>query len=130
MTRVNYREMQGPTGYLAHRKAFDGHSSMSAEWTTMRPRAGRLNDIEFDRLCMDWTRAVAASKRMYVVYSYVTPIAWAVDDEPAYVVGQRFSVTTSKGQSYVRAWINYYYEDTSKAEGFAAYQTARNEMGR
>lgn len=37
----------------------------------------------------------------YVVVSYATPIAWATP-EGWYVVGERFSVTTSRHQSQVR----------------------------
>ncbi len=102
---VSYRDMKGPKGLLAQRAEFTGNS-MRAEWTSMCPRSARLNDTEYDLLYGEWLRSVRLEQRMYVVYSYDTPIAWAIGDEPAYVVEEKFSVTTSKGQGYVRAWIN------------------------
>jgi hypothetical protein len=103
---VSYREMTGPNGLIANRAEFTGNS-MRAEWTTMLPRAAWLNDVEYTALRLDWNTAVDRGEKMYVVYSYDTPIAWSIGHEPAYVVDQRFSVTTSKGQGYVRAWINH-----------------------
>ena len=116
MGKASYGDMTGPNGLLANRAPFQGNS-LSAEWTTFRPAAGRLDDLEFSILAEDWYRACAANKRMYVVYSYSTPIAWALDGECAYCAEQKFSVTTSKGQTYVRAWINYYYTTKAACHG-------------
>lgn len=41
----------------------------------------------------------------YIVYSYHTPIAWFTEGNGWYVVEQKFSVTTSKHQNYVRQAI-------------------------
>jgi len=43
----------------------------------------------------------ALNRAHYWVYSYSTPIAWYTS-EGWYVVEQKFSVTTSKHQNYVR----------------------------
>jgi hypothetical protein len=59
---------------------------------------GRLNLDEFARF-----KAVEIQVD-YVVYSYGTPIAWHTIDG-WYVVEQKFSVTTSKHQNYVRRAI-------------------------
>lgn len=114
MARANYREMQGPNGHLAHRREFDGNS-MNAEWITAGSgyTTGRLNYMDKDALYTAIDRIRETGERMYVIYSYATPIAWAIEDEPAYIVGDRFSVTTSKGQGYVRAWIDHYATATA-----------------
>ncbi len=58
--------------------------------------SGRLNGAEYDRLRADFDTID------YVVYSYSTPVAWHT---PAgwYMVQQRFSNTTSRTQSRIRA---------------------------
>ena len=75
----------------------------------------------------------AKGREMYVVYSYDTPIAWGLVDGPAYCTPQRFSVTTSKGQGYVRAWINARYPQAEAADltgpGYAAYRAERERLG-
>jgi hypothetical protein len=104
--------MTGPDGLLANRKPFQGNS-MSAH--TMQHdgylpySTGRLWHEEAEKFWETRERARAVRLPLYVVYSYVTPIAWAVEYEPAYCTPQSFSVTTSKGQNYVRAWINHRY---------------------
>lgn len=102
---VSYRQMTGPNGLIANRAEFTGNS-MRAEWTTFCPSAGRLDNAEYDVLHNAWKWAFDLGLPMYVVYSYSTPIAWAIKGRDAYCVEQKFSVTTSKGQGYVRAWIN------------------------
>ena len=129
MATATYRQMTGPDGLLANREPFRGHS-MRAEWTSMRPRAGYLDSAEFQRLCDDWTEAVASRRLMYVVYSYATPIAWAIAGEDAYCTPQRFSVTTSKGQGYVRAWINHGREPKpAQGWGYEMFKAERERLG-
>ena len=103
---ATYKDIQKNTGALAKRETFTGNS-LRAEWTTMRPEAGRLSEAEFQTLQLDWLDAVDAALPMYVVYSYVTPIAWAIKGKSAYCVTEKFSATTSRGQSAVRQWIDY-----------------------
>ena len=109
---VSYREMKGPNGLLAMRSAFVGNS-MHAEYATGWPRSGRLDSVEEACLDFDWRFAQEHGVTMYVVYSYATPIAWAISNidggiAPAYIVDQKFSRTTSNGQGYVRMWINHH----------------------
>lgn len=59
---------------------------------------GRLDPEEEARLAKDM------GSLDYMVYSYNTPIAWRTA-EGWYVVEQKFSVTTSKHQNYVRRAI-------------------------
>ena len=127
MATSNYRQIAGPDGHLAERRPFTGNS-MHAEWTTMCPARGHLGDWHRDALYADWCEAVAHGKRMYVVWSYRTPIAWAIEGQAAYIVDQRFSVTTSKQQTYVRAWVNYGMPDNA-GPGYAAYRAERERLG-
>lgn len=123
MSKVSYRAMTGPDGLLSRRAAFTGNS-LSAEWTDTLPHRGRLDDEEYDRLQDAFDAAHRKGGSMYVVYSYVTPIAWAMEDDPSYCVEQHFSVTTSKGQGYVRAWIDY-----AGGPGYEAYRAERERLG-
>lgn len=97
-TRVrNYGEVEDR---LAERRTFT-HPSMSGEWypAGFELSRGLLDPDEIARM-----RQIDSTEPVYVVKSYATPIAWWQDGE-AYVVGQRFSVTTSKQQGMVRrAW--------------------------
>ena len=117
MSIATYQDMTGPDGYLAHRANFTGHS-MSAEWATRAEgdgypflkyhTTGRLAGDDLERFYDDRQTAYQTGEPLYIVYSYHTPIAWVVGyGKPAYIVSQSFSVTTSKGQNYVRAWINH-----------------------
>jgi hypothetical protein len=131
MATATYRQMTGPNGLIANRKPFTGNS-IRAEWTWSCPSAGRLDPEEHDRLRSDWGYACARELPLYVVYSYATPIAWAIGDDAAYCTPQRFSVTTSKGQGYIRAWINANADaapDTVSGSGYAAYRAERERLG-
>lgn len=132
MATATYRQMTGPDGLIANRAEFDGNS-IRAEWTSMCPSAGRLDPVEHDRLHEDWLRSIDRCERMYVVYSYATPIAWAIGNAPAYCTPQRFSVTTSKGQGYVRAWIDTNATPLSEpvangGTGWALYRAERERL--
>lgn len=112
---LNYKEIQEA---LAHRQAFTGNS-MSARWHwrgDFSPQHGRLYEDEIVKLEQAW-KELTESQGLYVVYSYATPIAWAVGVRSnlgitiycnSYLVEQKFSVTTSKGQGYVRRNIDRY----------------------
>jgi len=107
---VSYSQMQGPSGLLARRAAFRGNS-LSA-WI-VKPdgyppySTGILSHEECVKYWDARERARATGQALYVVYSYVTPIAWDVGDEAAYCTPEKFSRTTSRGQGTVRAWINH-----------------------
>lgn len=144
MSKATYRDMTGPNGLLANHRPFEGNS-MSARWLAPGewPGRGRLDVVEAGRLELDYQTANDMNAGMYVVYSYSTPIAWAIqnvngfDHLPAYCVAQRFSVTTSKGQGYVRAWINAHAgrfdvsvprDAASQTPGWDAYRAERERI--
>ena len=131
MSKTSYRQMTGPDGLIANRSQFEGNS-MYARWVGPGywPGSGRLDAIEREALEDAVARSQDTGKRMYVVYSYATPVAWALDGEPAYCTPQRFSVTTSKGQNYVRAWINHYVAASDTvSDGYATYRAERERLG-
>ena len=72
-------------------------SALSGKIEEYAPHSGRLDNDEIPKL-------IEAFKHfnVYVVYSYGTPIAWHTEADGWYVVAQKFSVTTSKHQNYVR----------------------------
>lgn len=104
MSKVSYDAMTGEHGLLARRVAFVGNS-LSAR--IVEPNTfisvGMLDDVEAN-LFHEWLQNI--DREGYVVFSYRTPIAWGYRDSEVYCTPQRFSVTTSKGQGYVRAWVN------------------------
>ena len=102
----SYKDIKGKTGKLAKREPFKGNS-LRAGWTRWLPNEGQLNNKEWAMLTRDWAEAADANLPLYVVYSYKTPIAWAIEGQNAYCTPQKFSSTTSKGQSIVRQWIDY-----------------------
>lgn len=61
--------------------------------------AGYLRGADLDRFKADRDRIV------YIVRSYWTPIAWVTEDGKVHNVAQKFSVTTGRHQSAVRAWL-------------------------
>ena len=128
--KLSYKQIKEA---LADRKEFTGNS-MSARYHwkgDFRPQHGRLYEDEIVKLEQAW-QAVDETVGIYVVSSYATPIAWALTPLtkygmkitlPAYHVDQKFSVTTSKGQGYVKANIDRYACWTSD-EVFAAHKKA------
>ena len=130
MSKATYRDMTGPTGLLANRAPFDGNS-LWARYMTDAPSSGRLDPEENAHLKATFAHAQALDVSVYVVMSYNTPIAWAINGEEAYCTPQRFSVTTSKGQGYVRAWINHGRDTVSQSQGsgYAAYRAERERLG-
>ena len=127
---LNYRQIQDA---LAHRQEFKGNS-MSARYHwhgDFSPKHGELCEDEIVKLEQAW-QSVTKFQGLYVVSSYETPIAWAITPLtttsmriflPAHLVDQKFSVTTSKGQGYVRRNIDRYASRTSD-EVFAATREA------
>lgn len=61
------------------------------------PDPGRLNLEEREKLREDFR----SKGIFYMVWSYQTPIAWVCRDGSVYCVKQKFSVTTSRAQSYL-----------------------------
>lgn len=92
MKQMNQRDA---IHYIATRQDFKA-SALSGNYVKFTPLSGRLDLAEYEKL-----REAHAD---YVVFSYGTPIAWYTADG-WYVVEQKFSVTTSKHQNYVRRAI-------------------------
>lgn len=93
MKQLNQRDA---IHYIATRQEFKASALMG---TYAHIGAGRLAGKELatyeaDRVGID-----------FIVYSYGTPIAWHTLNFGWYVVEQKFSVTTSKHQNYVRRAI-------------------------
>ena len=87
--------------YIATRQEFKASalSGVNVNEDGLRGNYGRLDAQEFAQFKQDETRVD------FVCYSYGTPIAWHTLDG-WYVVAQKFSVTTSKHQNYVRRAIS------------------------
>lgn len=87
--------------YIATRQEFKASalSGINVNTSGLQGAYGRLDPEEFARFKEAETRVD------YVVYSYGTPIAWHTEADGWYVVEQKFSVTTSKHQNYVRRGI-------------------------
>ena len=94
MARIPARDA-GPA--VAARQDFTSSSALTARHEY--PSYGRLPDAERAVL-----RDVAQEhgSQTYVVYSYGTPAAWAAPGGPLYIPDVKYSVTTSKHQSYIR----------------------------
>lgn len=86
--------------YIATRQEFTA-SALSGKTYWFTSNTGRLNEQESALLIAEF----GEGKSVYVVYSYGTPIAWHTLDG-WYIVAQKFSVTTSKHQNYVRRAIS------------------------
>lgn len=100
--RLNYNQIGTA---LADREPFQGNS-MSAEYvaTNSTVNQGWLSDHGKRYLEMDMWDAHKQGVPFYVVYSYSTPIAWAWGVHVT-VPEERHSVTTSKQQSIVKAYL-------------------------
>lgn len=88
--------------YIATRQEFKASALEGWQGTASKESAlsgrGRLDSIETLKL------QSVADMIDYVVFSYDTPIAWHTS-EGWYVVEQKFSVTTSKHQTFTRRAI-------------------------
>ena len=82
---------------IAARQPFTTHGALSADVESY-VTPGRLNRTESDALYADQDAARAAGQRLYVVWSYATPIAWHSEATGWHRVSQRFSRTTTRHQ--------------------------------
>lgn len=85
---------------IATRQAFKA-SALSGEYKNYCGDTGRLNETDALKLGAVMNEQGGA----FIVRSYGTPVAWFSLLEGWYVVEQKFSVTTSKHQNYVRRAI-------------------------
>jgi len=86
---------------ISQRVEFDA-STLSARWV-YSPDFGRLSPKNRQLIAQDWRNA--SSGRLYVVYSYATPIAW-YNGEIWTIPADKYSVTTSRHQSIARRGIS------------------------
>jgi len=86
--------------YIATRQEFQA-SALSGRFEQFTPQSGRLNPEE-QAIMARLSRFTLGG--LYVIYSYGTPIAF-YSLEGWYVVGQKFSQTTSKHQNLTRRAI-------------------------
>lgn len=100
-TKVRKVTLRGVSDAWKACEEFDANGTLRGEYTNW-PSSGRLNDYERSRL-EEWAtmaRQNPSARGFFVVYSYATPIAWAIvyndGTTERYKVSQRFSVTTSK----------------------------------
>jgi hypothetical protein len=93
MKQLNQRDA---IHYIATRQEF---RASALEGRVYGVGNGRLDPEEIEKYNRDLNSVT------YWVYSYSTPIAWYTEGNGWYVVEQKFSVTTSKHQNYVRRAI-------------------------
>ena len=85
---------------ISKREPFDANSLKGDWYGPSRPAFGRMEyqwEVKLSRLIHD-------GKEVFIVHSYVTPIAWFADGEWT-VPDTKFSVTTSKHQTLVKGAI-------------------------
>lgn len=90
MKQLNQRDA---IHYITTRQEF---RASALEGRVYNVGSGRLDAEETARYNQDLASTI------YWVYSYSTPIAWYSTATGWYIVAQKFSVTTSKHQNYVR----------------------------
>jgi len=103
MARINGRETPDA---IARREPFQGHGSIRGKWVTGMlgymengaPASGQLPKEHRAQLRAD----LNTHGRVYVVWSYATPIAWTTPDGETRVPDVKYSVTTSRHQGYAR----------------------------
>lgn len=100
MSKASYRQISGPQGYLVKLQSFKGNT-MSAENNPSYIPKGRLSNEWREILEWDYEHVGI----QYVVWSYGTPIAWVRNDYLRQIPDDKYSVTTSRQQGYVRAWL-------------------------
>lgn len=100
-TRTNYNDAPG---LLKSRKEFKNRSkwpSFSAKWETHRdlPTESMASSQEEMSVYRDAIETAKKHDKVYVVYSYETPIFIADEDEVLWVNPIKYSQTTSRQQS-------------------------------
>jgi len=88
--QINQRDAEH---YISNRQEF---TASALEGRVYNVGDGRLDPEEAARYKED------LDETQYWVYSYSTPIAWFHSVKGWYIVGQKFSQTTSKHQNLVR----------------------------
>jgi hypothetical protein len=119
--RVSSRKIGGPSGPLAHLQHFDTYGALRAtDWVSYTGRLPR-----------EWDRQYGEDLRSgirYTVLSYATPIGWVTTAGEVKIPDVSYSVTTSRHQSQVRAWMGYAVP--KPAEHITQAQKIGSEHGR
>lgn len=98
LTKINTRDWLTIAGALRSREAFKTNGALHGE-----PVNGRL-DLNYGRLHYDYYKSLEGAE--YVVYSYLTPIAWYNPSEGYWFMpSDKYSLTTTKHQSTIRSAI-------------------------
>ena len=106
MTRTTTRRTSYSTPYaadfIARREAFTTSGAMRADHVRWAVGMGRLPGEHRTALEVALDQARSRGESLYVVWSYGTPIAWALPGEALTVPDVRYSLTTGRHQSAVR----------------------------
>ena len=92
MKQMNQRDA---LHYIRVRREFKA-SALWGDFAKYTPQQGRLSDEEYAKFSSKFEEG------SFIVWSYGTPIALCTEDGEWYLVEQKFSMTTSKHQNYVR----------------------------
>lgn len=89
---------------------FTTHGALSARMADVLS-FGRLPDEHINDIVNDRDAAVSLGHRLYVVYSYDTPIAWYMPTERRWTIPLRkYSPTTSNHQAQARQAVQEFLE--------------------
>jgi hypothetical protein len=99
--------------FVASRSDFKSNSGSAARYSYC-PSTDRLPQEWVEQLRKDIDAARAADEKVYVVFSYATPIAWCAAGQWT-IPAVKYSVTTSKFQGLVRMGASTYVETISVA---------------
>ena len=95
---MGYTSRHNAIAKVAQRAEFRGNSI----WATHTPRG---EGMIYGRAAELWRADITAGEVSYVVYSYSTPIAWYTSRGEWVVPAEKYSHTTSRHQSVVRAAV-------------------------
>jgi hypothetical protein len=84
--------------YIATRQEFKA-SALWGDFAKYIPQQGRLSTEEYAKLSSNFEEG------SFIVWSYGTPIALCTDEGKWHLVEQKFTVTTSKHQTFIRRAI-------------------------
>jgi hypothetical protein len=110
VSNVPYSKIKGPFGRLARLEPFDHGGTMSADTNGSAPM-GLGYVTPAGREPADVKEAFRKDRDevglIYVVWSYGTVIAWVTTGGNIVIPDAKYSVTTSKQQGMVRAWLGH-----------------------
>lgn len=118
----------------AARRAFSSHHRYSNSTGNLTGTHGAPRNLGWLGSRADFKQLAASSRKAaYTVYSYDTPIGWAIEDEETgmferVIPEEQHSSTTSHHQSLLRsAWADSYHDGTPEGrDGWLTDNTVRN----